>query len=102
MYTADSAEPMLLPRESPALRLLQRMRDEAHRFAVAYHHKLREKTVRKSALDEIPGIGPTRRKALIRKFGSAAGVRRASVEELLSAPGMTRSAAQAVFDALNP
>lgn len=102
VYTADSAEPMLLPRESPALRLLQRMRDEAHRFAVAYHHKLREKTVRKSVLDEIPGIGPTRRKSLIRKFGSAAGVRRASVEELLSVPGMSRSVAQAVYDALNP
>lgn len=101
VYLPDRAEPILLSRESPALRLLQRMRDEAHRFALAYHHKLREKTVRKSLLDDIPGIGDVRRKALIRKFGSVAGVRRATLDELLSVKGMTRSAAQAVTDALS-
>ncbi len=102
IYTPDRAEPILLPRESNALRLLQRMRDEAHRFGLAYHHKLREKTVKTSVLDSIPGIGDTRRKALIKKFGSVAGVRRASLEELLTVPGMTRAAAEAVLDALNP
>jgi len=102
VFKPDAADPILLPRESPALRLLQRMRDEAHRFALAYHHNLREKTVRKSLLDDIPGIGPARRKALIRRFGSVAGVRRASLEELLSVQGMTQSVAQAVIDALNP
>ena len=102
IYTPDRTEPILLPRESPALRLMQRMRDEAHRFALAYHHKLREKTVKQSVLDSIPGIGDQRRKALIKKFGSVAGVRRASLEELMAVPGMTRTAAEAVMDALNP
>ena len=101
IYTPASAHPLLLPRESRALRLLQRIRDEAHRFALSYHHKLREKTVRKSVLDSIPGIGAQRRKALIRKFGSVAGVRRASLEELLCVPGMMRSTAQAVYEALH-
>ena len=102
IYTPDRTEPILLPRESRALRLLQRMRDEAHRFGLAYHHKLREKTAKKSVLDSISGIGDQRRKALIRKFGSVAGVRRASLEELLTVPGMTRATAEAVLDALSP
>ncbi len=102
IYVPDRLNPILLPRESPALRLLQRMRDEAHRFAVAYHHNLREKASKKSVLDGIPGIGDVRRKALIRKFGSLAGVRRATLEELLSVPDMTRSSAEAVIEALNP
>ncbi len=103
IYTPQSGEPVLLPRESPALRLLQRIRDEAHRFALAYHHKLREKTVRRggSVLDSIPGIGDARRKALIRKFGSVAGVKRASLEELLAVPGMTRTTAEAVYDTVH-
>lgn len=102
IYTPDRTDPILLPRESQALRLMQRMRDEAHRFALAYHHKLREKAVKTSVLDSIPGIGDQRRKALIRKFGSVAGVRRASLEELSAVPGMTKSAAEAVLDRLNP
>jgi excinuclease ABC subunit C len=81
---------------------MQRMRDEAHRFGLAYHHKLREKTVKASVLDSIAGIGDQRRKALIKKFGSVAGVRRAALEDLLTVPGMTRTAAEAVLDALNP
>lgn len=102
VFVPGSSNPILLPRSSDALKLLQRVRDEAHRFALAYHHKLRDKAARKSILDSIPGIGDQRRKALVRKFGSVAGVRKASVEELLAVPGMTRSTAQAVYDFLNP
>ena len=102
IYLPDKKDPLLLPRDSRALRLLQRIRDEAHRFALAYHHKLREKTMRKSILDGVPGIGDKRRKALIRKFGSVVGVRRASLGELISVPGMTQATAQAVYDTLNP
>jgi excinuclease ABC subunit C len=98
VYTVDRTEPLLLPRDSRALRLLQRARDEAHRFALSYHLKLREKSATKSILDSIPGVGDQRRKALIRMFGSVAGVRRAALEELLAVHGMTRTTAQAVYD----
>ena len=101
VYTPSSAEPLLLPRESGALRLLQRIRDEAHRFALAYHHILRKKTARKSVLDSIPGIGDTRRKALIRKFGSLAGVKRATLEELMTVPGITRPVAEKIYEHLH-
>ena len=101
VYTPASAEPLLLPRESPALKLLQRMRDEAHRFALAYHQNLRKKTMRKSVLDGIPGIGDSRRKALIRKFGSLAGVKRASLEELMTVPGITRPVAEKLHETLH-
>ncbi|HUV03560.1 MAG TPA: excinuclease ABC subunit UvrC [Armatimonadota bacterium] len=101
IYTPESSKPLLLPLDSPALRLLQRIRDEAHRFALAYHRKLRVKAAKKSVLDGIPGIGDQRRKALIRRFGSLAGVRRASLEELLTVPGMTRPAAETVYEALH-
>jgi len=101
IYTPESMAPILLPRDSRALRLLQRTRDEAHRFALAYHHQLREKVARKSVLDDIQGIGDQRRKALIRKFGSLAGVRAASVEEISSVPGINQTIAQSVYDALH-
>ena len=101
VYTPSSAEPLLLPRESGALRLLQRIRDEAHRFALAYHQNLRKKTMRKSVLDGIPGIGDSRRKALIRKFGSLAGVKRASLEELMAVPGITRPVAEKLYETLH-
>ena len=91
----------MLPRESGALRLLQRIRDEAHRFALAYHQNLRKKTMRKSVLDGIPGIGDSRRKALIRKFGSLAGVKRASLEELMAVPGITRPVAEKLYETLH-
>lgn len=95
------SDPIVLPRNAPALRLLQRIRDEAHRFALSYHHKLRSKTATKSVLDSIPGIGNERRKALIKKFGSLAGVKAASLEELVAAPGMNRKTAEAVYEALH-
>ena len=93
IYLPDSPEPISLPRTSPALYLLQRVRDEAHRFALSYHVKLRKRAAVQSALDSVPGIGPKRKKALLRHFGSLSGIRQAPVEELARVPGMTRKLA---------
>ncbi len=82
-----------LPRSSEALKLLQRIRDEAHRFGITYHRQLRAKRGLASQLDTIPGIGPRRRRALLARFGSLDKIREASVEELLTVEGMTRAAA---------
>lgn len=86
--------PIVLPRTSPALHLVQQIDEEAHRFAITYHRKLRDKNTFKSPLVEIPGIGPKRKQALLKHFGSLDGIRSASVEELASVPGMTRKAAE--------
>ena len=88
--------PTVLPRGSDALYLVQRIRDEAHRFAVTYQRKRRAKSVQGSALDDIPGIGPTRRKRLLRHFGSVKGVRGATVEELTEVDGISRTLAETV------
>jgi excinuclease ABC subunit C len=85
---------IVLERTSPALGLVQRADEEAHRFAISYHRKLRGKSALKSQLEDIPGIGPKRKKALIQTFGSLAGIRKASVEDLAAVPGMTRKAAE--------
>jgi len=87
IVTPDSADPIALPRDSHALRLLQRIRDEAHRFANAYHQKLRERHIVFSVLDEIRGIGEKRKRDLIRHFGSVRQVREASVEQLAEVVG---------------
>ncbi len=100
VYTPASSEPIILSRNSPALRLLQRIRDEAHRFALAYHQKLRRGRAAASLLDSVPGIGPQRRRALIRKFGSIAAVRAASVDELEQVPGITKQLAEAIRERL--
>jgi len=100
LYVKDVAEPIALPRTSPALYLLQRVRDEAHRFAVTYHRKVREKAGTKSALDSIPGVGPKRKRALLRKFGSVKGIRAAAVDEIAATVGFTRSLAERVKDYL--
>ncbi len=90
----DRAEPIVLERASKALGLVQRVDEEAHRFAITYHRKLRGKSALKSSLEEIPGIGPKRKKALIQAFGSLDGIRKATVDELAAVPGMTRKAAE--------
>ena len=87
IFTRDRAEGIALPRESSALRLLQRIRDEAHRFAVTFHRQSRKKRDLRSALDDIAGIGPRRRRQLLTTFGSVAGVRRASRAELVAVVG---------------
>ena len=100
LYVKDVSEPIVLPRTSQALYLVQRIRDEAHRFAITYHRKLRAKTGMRSALDAVPGVGPKRKKALLRKFGSLKAVREAGVEEIAATPGFTRSLAEKVLAGL--
>lgn len=87
LYTRDREDPIALAKEDPALRLLQMIRDEAHRFAVGFHRKARSMRDLRSDLDTVPGIGPRRRRALLVAFGSLAGVRRASREELMAVVG---------------
>jgi excinuclease ABC subunit C len=87
IFTRDRAEGLALPPDNPALLLLQRIRNEAHRFAVTFHRHSRRKRDLRSALDDIPGIGARRRKQLLVAFGSVTGVRRASREELASVVG---------------
>lgn len=96
-YTYGDIE---LPLNSPGLLLLRKLRDEAHRFALTYHRKLRDKRTTGSALEEIPGVGPRRRRLLLRTFGSLAGIRRASVEDLAAVPTMTRRLAEQIRDYL--
>ena len=100
IYVTGRSEPILLPRDSQGLYLLQRIRDEAHRFAISYHRKLREKHGMRSVLDEIPGVGPKRRSALLKRFGSLKAIRRATVEELAAVPGMNRPVAERVAEYL--
>lgn len=96
-YTYRAVE---LPLQSHGLLLLRRLRDEAHRFALTYHRKVRDKRFHGSALEEIPGVGPRRKRLLLRNFGSLEGIRRASVEELAAVPTMTRKLAEQVRDYL--
>ena len=95
LFMVDSQEPIRLDRRSQGLYLVQRVRDEAHRFAITYHRQLRSKRGMRSALDDVPGVGPTRKKALLRKFGSLQAIRAATLEEIAATPGVTpRVAAQ--------
>lgn len=96
LFTRDRPDPLVLATHDPALLLLQRIRDEAHRFAITFHRKARSMRDLRSELDAIPGIGPRRRRALLRAFGSLAGVRRATREELASVVGA--KTATAVID----
>jgi excinuclease ABC subunit C len=90
----EQAAPIVLARDSRALNLVQRIDEEAHRFAITYHRKLRDKATFKSPLQEIPGIGPKRKKALLNHFGSIDALRAATVDEIAAVPGMTRKAAE--------
>ncbi|NJM06182.1 excinuclease ABC subunit UvrC [Candidatus Gracilibacteria bacterium] len=90
----EYAQPVVLERDSKALHLVQRIDEEAHRFAITYHRKLRAKETFKSPLEDIPHIGPKRKRALLKAFGSLDAIRQASVEELAAVPGMTRKAAE--------
>ena len=86
LFTPDSSDPIRLPRNAPSLFVLQQVRDEAHRFAITYHRKTRGRTSLKSALDLVPGVGPSRKRALMRRFGSVKAIREASELELASTP----------------
>ncbi|MDD4019993.1 MAG: helix-hairpin-helix domain-containing protein, partial [Kiritimatiellae bacterium] len=98
----DGRPPLLLPRDSDALRVLTRLRDEAHRFAVDHHRRLRNRLIRESALDEIPGIGPAKKAALFKRFGSVYRLARAAPDNIASVPGIGRSLADAILRAVTP
>ncbi len=98
VFVPGRSDPVHIPKTSPALNLLKRVRDEAHRFAITYHRKLREKRTVGSELDEIPGVGPARRTALLRNFGSVKKIRDATVEELAEAKGITAPLAKKIYD----
>jgi excinuclease ABC subunit C len=100
VYLPDRPEPLRLARRSPSLKLLQRARDEAHRFAVTYSRRRRTKRTITSELLTIPGIGPQRRRLLLERFGSVAGVRTATPEEIAALPGFSRSLAERLIDRL--
>jgi excinuclease ABC subunit C len=100
LFVQDLADPIVLPRTSQALYLVQRIRDEAHRFAITFHRQVRAKNAIQSALDSVPGVGPKRKRALLRKFGSVKGIREASVEEIASTLGFTQSLAEKVKEYL--
>ncbi len=100
IFIPQKMEPIILPRSSPGLQLLQRLRDEAHRFALGYYQKIRKRETFASALDTIPGIGSKRKRALLKQFGSVQGIRQASEEELAATKGMTQSLAKRVKEYL--
>ena len=102
VYLPERLQPLVLDMGSPALQALQKMRDEAHRFAITYHKKLRSRRAIASVLDQIPGVGPTLRTSLLRTLGSAKGVRQASVAELASVPKVTPKLAQRIYDFFHP
>jgi len=101
VWLPGEPEPVILPRTSEALYLLQRVRDEAHRFAIAYHRQKRSRAMTTSALDGVPGLGETRKKALLTRFGSLKRLRAASVEDIMAVPGVGRRTAEAVAAALH-
>ncbi len=101
IFLEGQSEPLVLPRRSPALRLLQRARDEAHRFAVAYHRKIRSKGLRRSGLDEIPGIGEKRKTALLVEFGSLEALKKASAQDIAGIPGIGSKTAQRIHEYLH-
>jgi len=100
LFVQDVSEPIVLPRTSQALYLVQRIRDEAHRFAITYHRGVRQKAGIQSALDAIPGIGPKRKRALLHKFGSVQRIRQASLDDIAATPGFTRALAERIRDGL--
>ena len=100
VWVPSEPDPVIMPRNSEGLFLLQRIRDEAHRFAITYHRSKRSKRMTASALDSVPGLGEHRRKALVTHFGSVARLKQASIEEITSVPGIGLSTARAVAEAL--
>ena len=102
VYTPDRLEPLVLDLTSPALQALQRVRDEAHRFAITYHKKLRSRRTISSVLDQIPGIGPTLRTSLLKTLGSARAVREASVGQLAAVPKVSPRLAERIHDFFHP
>jgi excinuclease ABC subunit C len=100
LFLPGHSDPIVLPPTSQALYLMQRLRDEAHRFAITYHRKLRAKAQVKSVFDDLPGVGPARKRALLRVFGSARQMRDASIEQIASVPGISTTLASRIKEAL--
>jgi excinuclease ABC subunit C len=101
LFLPSRAEPVVLPRTSQGLYLVQRVRDEAHRFAVTYHQTVRSKRAVRSLLDEVPGVGPARKRALLRRFGSVRGMREAPVDDLAAVAGVGPALAKRIKEALD-
>ena len=101
VWLPDQDDPVVLPRSSEGLYLLQRVRDEAHRFAITHHRSRRSKSMVESLLDEVPGLGEVRRKALLSRFGSLKRLRAASLDDLAAVPGIGRGTAEAIVVALH-
>ena len=97
----DEDESILLDKHSEALHLIQRLRDEAHRFAISHHRSLRGAAALKSRLDDIPGVGPKRKKAILQQFETMEALEKASVEDICQAEGISTQTAQAIYDSLH-
>jgi excinuclease ABC subunit C len=102
LYRADTGRSLTLPPDSPALRVIQRVRDEAHRFAIQGHRRKRARRHQESVLETVPGLGPAKRKALLQHFGGLQGVLRAGVNDLAQVAGIGTSLARVIYDHLHP
>jgi excinuclease ABC subunit C len=102
VFLPEKPDPLMIPKGSASLRLLQKVRDEAHRFAVDYHRRLRKKRTIRTELDQIPGVGPARRASLLRRFGSVAKIREANLDELLSLQGISKRVAENIYNHFHP
>ncbi len=100
IFIPHRSQPITLPRSARGLQLLQRLRDEAHRFALGYHQKIHKRETFASSLDTIPGIGPKRKRALLKQFGSVRAIRDAPIEELAATAGMSQSLAKRIKESL--
>ena len=101
LYQQETGRPLRLASDSPALKLLQQLRDEAHRFAITYHRNIRSIRIRESLLDEIPGIGEKRKLQLLARFGTVRRVGKATEKELSDIPGFNRKIAETIKNHLN-
>ena len=102
IFLPGREDSILIDHHSPVLHLIQRIRDEAHRFAITYHRGLRGKASVHSALEDIPGVGPSRRRALLQYFKSIRAIREAELDELKQVPGMNAPSAEAVYAWAHP
>ena len=100
VYVPGRPDPIVIPRSSEALYILQHIRDEAHRFAITFHRQRRDAAMTRSALDGIPGVGRTRKQRLLKTFGSVDGLKRATVDEIKAVPGIPRHIAEEIHRAL--
>ena len=101
VFVPGRSEPVQIPRSSEALYLLQRVRDEAHRFANSFHRELRDKRMTKSILDDVPGLGPTRKQRLLKELGGVGAVKKASLDELRALTWLPDVVADAVYDRIH-